>query len=125
MLEIVFLIVTTGGIAAYARGRGGNPWLWGTISVAGHLLIQFFGGFVLALLHRSSDPDANTVIFIASYAWVGVVAFGTRFLLGSGREKPSGMCSCSNCKYLNQRYAVICEACSQPFRRSEAAAPKL
>jgi hypothetical protein len=51
MLEIVFLLVTTGGIAAYARGRGGNPWLWGTISVAGHLLIQFFGGLALALLH--------------------------------------------------------------------------
>jgi len=125
MLEIVFLLVTTGGIAAYARGRGGNPWLWGTISVAVHLLIQFFGGLALALLHRSGDPDARTFIFVASYAWVGVVALCTRFLLGSGREKPSGMWSCSNCRYLKQRYAVICEACRQPFGRSESAARKL
>jgi hypothetical protein len=46
-------------------------------SVAGHLFIQFFGGLALALLHRSGDPDARTFIFVASYAWVGVVALCT------------------------------------------------
>jgi hypothetical protein len=43
------------------------------------------------------------------------MAFCTRFLLGIGRAKPSGMWSCPNCKYLNQHYAVVCEACSQPY----------
>jgi hypothetical protein len=35
MLTILFLIITTGGIAAYARARGGNPYLWGALSVVG------------------------------------------------------------------------------------------
>jgi len=38
VLQIFLLIVTTGGIAAYARGRGGNPWVWGTLSVVGLLI---------------------------------------------------------------------------------------
>jgi hypothetical protein len=54
-------------------------------------------------------------IVIASYVWVGVIAVCTRFLIGMSREKPGGMWSCPNCKYLNQHYAVVCEACQQPF----------
>lgn len=115
MLQIFLLIVTTGGIAAYARGRGGNPWLWGTLSVVGHLLIQFLGGFVLALLGLQTSENAILVVGIASWAWIGIIAFCARFLLGMNMEKPDGMWSCSNCKYLNQRYAVICEACKQPY----------
>ena len=114
MLEIVLLILTTGGIAAYARGRGGNPWLWGTISVVGHLLIQILGGFVLGLLRQTSG-DAQLVVVIVSWVWVGAIAFSARFLLGMKMEKPEGMWSCPNCKYLNQRYAVICEACRRPY----------
>ena len=115
MLQIFLLIVTTGGIAAYARGRGGNPWLWGTLSVVGHLLIQFLGGFTLGLLGRANDENALLALAILSWVWVGIIAFCARFLLGIGMQKPDGMWSCSNCKYLNQRYAVICEACRQPY----------
>jgi hypothetical protein len=115
MVEILFLILSTGGIAAFARGRGGNPWLWGTLSVAGHLLIQFLGGIIIGYYRIPADSDAQLILTVASYAWVGVVAFCTRFVLGSGREKPSGRWSCSNCRYLNQHYAVICEACQQPY----------
>lgn len=115
MLQIFLIFVTTGGIAAYARGRGGNPWLWGSLSVVGHLLIQFFGGFLIALLRQQSNENASLAVGIAAWLWVGVIAFCARFLLGMGLEKPDGMWSCKNCKYLNQRYAVICEACSQPY----------
>jgi hypothetical protein len=122
MLEIVFLIVTTGGIAAYARGRGGNPWLWGTISVAGHLLIQFL---VLALLQEEQRSRRQYGHFHrllrlgrCGRAWHSIFA-------GERPGKAVGHMQLFNCKYLNQHYAVICEACSQPFRRSEAAAPKL
>ena len=115
MLEIFFLIITTGGIAAYARGRGGNPWLWGSLSVVGHLLIQFLGGFVIGMLGLAKDETVQLMPFILSWVWVGVIAFCARFLLGMKSEKPDGMWSCPNCKYLNQRYAVICEACRQPY----------
>ncbi len=119
MAEILFLILSTGGIAAFARGRGGNPWLWGTLSVAGHLLIQFFSGILIGYYRVPADSDAQLIATVASYAWVGVVAFCTRFLLGSGREKSSGMWSCSNCRYLNQHYAVVCEACQQPYGKTK------
>ena len=115
MLQIFLLIVTTGGIAAYARGRGGNPWLWGSLSVVGHLAIQILGSFALGLVGRSRDDNAMLFLGIASWVWVGIIAFCARFLLGMKMEKPDGMWSCKNCKYLNQRYAVICEACREPY----------
>ncbi len=83
MFEIVLLILAAGGIGAYARGRGGNPIVWGSLGVG-----------------------------------LGIIAFCARFLLGRSLEKPSGMWSCANCKYLNQHYAVICEACKQPYTKS-------
>ena len=115
MFEIIALIVTTGGIAAYARGRGGNPWLWGSLSVVGHLLIQFVGGMILGALGYARNQDTIWILVVVSWVWIGVIALCTRFLLGIRREKPSGMWSCPNCKYLNQHYAVICEACQQPY----------
>ena len=115
MLQILVLFLTTGGIAAYARGRGGNPWLWGSLSVGGHLLIQFMGPFVPALLGQSIGENGLLAVVIASWVWIGAIAFCARFLLGRGMEKPDGMWSCKNCKYLNQRYAVICEACREPY----------
>jgi hypothetical protein len=115
LFEILFLFISTGGIAAYARARGGNPYLWGTISVAGFLLVQFLGGVVLGTLGLARDENAQLMVIVLSYAWVGAVALCTRFLIGRGGEKPSGMWSCPNCKYLNQHYAVVCEACKQPY----------
>jgi len=115
VLQIFLLLITTGGIAAYARGRGGNPWVWGSLSVVGHLAIQFLGPFVPALLGRPIDQNGLLLVVLASWAWIGVVAFCARFLIGMKMEKPDGMWSCKNCKYLNQRYAVICEACKEPY----------
>jgi hypothetical protein len=115
MLLIVFLIVSTGAISAYARSRGGKPYLWGTLSVAGCLLIQFGGGFILAALHIPLDADAPWIILGMSCGWVGLMALCTRFLIGMNRPRPSGMWSCPNCSFLNQHYAVVCEACSQPY----------
>jgi hypothetical protein len=77
MFEIVLLIVAAGGIAAYARGRGGNPFVWGSLGVGGYIAIEYLGPAIIASLGR-----------------------------------PLG---CKNCKYLNQQYAVMCEACKQPY----------
>ena len=115
MALIVFLILSTGAITAYARSRGGNPVLWTTLSVAGFLLIEFLGPLVLAVLNIPIDETASWILLGLSCGWVGLMAICTRFLVGMNRPRPSGMWSCPNCKYLNQHYAVVCEACSLPF----------
>jgi len=120
MLEIFLIIIVAGGIATYARARGGNPTLWGAIAIGGYALINYVLPVILAYLGRPVSPDSRIWFFGVAAAWVAVVAFCARFLLGSGREKPSGMWSCPNCKYLNQQFAVVCEACRQPYGRSPA-----
>jgi len=82
--------------------------------VVGHLLIQFVGGMILGAFGYARNQDAIWILVVVSWVWIGVIALCTRFLLGIRREKPSGMWPCPNCKYLNQHYAVICEACQQP-----------
>ena len=122
MFEIVLLVVAAGGIAAYARGRGGNPYVWGSVGVGGYIVIAYVGPIVLASLGHPLDPDSRLWFFVGAVAWIGIVAFCARFLLGRTREKPSGMWSCPNCKYLNQSYAVMCEACRQPYGKSAPSA---
>lgn len=118
MFEIVLLIVAAGGIGAYARGRGGNAIVWGTIGVGGYVLVAYLGPVIMASLGRPLDPDSRIWLIAVAAAWLGIVAFWARFLLRRTREKPSGMWSCPNCKYLNQQYAVLCEACQAPYGKS-------
>jgi len=117
MFEIILLIVVTGGMASFARAPGGKPWLWGTLTVVGYFLVPFLVTFFAAAF--GADPkgvkeNAQLWFCVSAVAWVAVLAFCARFLLGRGCTKPDGMWSCSNCKYLNQQYAVICEASRQP-----------
>jgi len=49
MFEIILLIVVTGGIASFARARGGKPWLWGTLTVAGYFLVPLLVVFFAAM----------------------------------------------------------------------------
>jgi len=125
MLEIALLIAATAGIAAFARGRGGQPWLWGTLTVVGYFAVPFLVSFFAVALgadRRTMQENAQLLFFIAAVSWVAVLAFCARFLLGRGYEKPNGMWSCANCKYLNKQYAVICEACRQPYGKSAPSA---
>lgn len=125
MLEIALLIAAAAGIAAFARGRGGKPWLWGTLTVVGYFVVPFLIRFLV--LKLSANPmnmreSGQLLFFISAVSWVAIVAFCARFLLGRGYEKPSGMWSCPNCKYLNKQYAVICEACQLPYGKSAPSA---
>jgi hypothetical protein len=118
MFEIILLLLATGGIAAFARGRGGKPWLWGTLTVVGYFLVPAAVAFFAAMF--GADPtsikeNAQFWFFASAITWVAVLAFCARFLLGRGYAKPGGMWSCKNCKYLNKHYAVICEACREPY----------
>ena len=125
MLEIALLIAATAGIAAFARGRGGKPWLWGTLTVVGYFLVPFLVSFFAAAFGANPlviKENGQLLFFISAVSWVAAVAFCARFLLGRGYEKPSGMWSCPNCKYLNKQYAVVCEACRQPYGKSAPSA---
>ncbi|HYA62715.1 MAG TPA: hypothetical protein VED66_05895 [Candidatus Sulfotelmatobacter sp.] len=118
MFEIILLIVATGGIASFARGRGGSPWLWGALTLLGYFAVPTLVMFFDALLGKHPKPtreDAQFLFFIASISWVAFLAFCARFLLGRKYAQPDGMWSCAHCRYLNQPYAVICEACRQPY----------
>ena len=118
MFEIILLIAATSGIASFARGRGGNPWVWGAMTVGGYFLVPFVAGFCASALGANPTylkENAQLLFFISAIAWVAVLAFCARFLLGRKYANPGGMWSCPNCKYLNQAYAVICEACRQPY----------
>jgi hypothetical protein len=119
MFEIVLLIAATAGIAGFARARGGKPWLWGTLTAVGYFLVPFLVSFFAAMFGagpKAVKEDAQFWFFASAIAWVALLAFCARFVLGRSYAKPDGMWSCSNCKYLNQQYAVICEACKQPYR---------
>jgi hypothetical protein len=118
MFEIVLLIVAASGIGAYARGRGGNPIVWSALGVGGYVVIAYLGPVIMASFARPMDPNDRVWLVVGGAAWLGIISFCARFLLGRSLEKPSGMWSCSNCKYLNQHYAVICEACRQPYAKA-------
>ncbi len=125
MFEIILLIAATAGIAGFARGRGGKPWLWGTLTVTGYFLVPFL--VTLIAVGFGADPkgvkeNAQLWFFVSAVAWVAILAFCARFLLGRWYTKPDGMWSCPNCKYLNKQYAVICEACQQPYGKPPSSA---
>jgi hypothetical protein len=118
MFEIILLVAATGGIISFARGRGGKPWLWGTLTVVGYFLVPFLVSLFAVLFGADAKEvkeNAQLWFYISAVSWVAILAFCARFLLGRGYTKPDGMWSCSNCKYLNQPYAVVCEACKQPY----------
>ncbi len=120
MFEIVLLIVATSGIAALARTRGGQPWLWGMLMVAGYVIVPGIVSFFAVVF--GADPNnikvnAQLWFYVSAITWVAVLFFCARFVLGRGYAQPGGMWSCPNCKYLNKEYAVICEACQRPYRQ--------
>jgi len=79
MFENVLLIAAAGGIAAYARGRGGNLIVWGTLGVGGYVVIAYLGPLIMASLGRPLDPDSRMWLIVVAAAWVGIVAFYARF----------------------------------------------
>ena len=127
MFEIILLIAATSGIAAIARGRGGNPWLWGALTAIGYFVVPFLVALFAALCGANAShlkEDAQLWFFVSAIAWVAVLAFCARFLLGRKYASPGGLWSCPNCKYLNQPYAVICEACRQPCEPKASSAQR-
>jgi len=112
------LAAATTAIVSFARGRGGNPWLWGASTVVGYFLAPFaarYRAVAVGMAPAVNSDDAQLLAFCSSILWVAILAFCSRFLLGRNLANAGGMWCCPNCKYLNQPYAVICDACRQQY----------
>ena len=110
MIELIGLLIVLGGIGTLARGRGASPVAAGSVALGGWLLFDV----VFRLFTR--NQDVNLALAAAAWAWIGVVALFLRFGVGRGHPQPDSKWSCSNCHYLNNASAVVCEACRQPWR---------
>lgn len=120
-LPLVAIIAATAAIAALARARGADPVFWAGVTLLGApvfsllilLLVEYFGEYPSLV-----NPETAFYSIVSLGAWFAVVALYVRFWVGHRRPNPHAMWSCPGCRYLNQPYAVICEACGQPFEKS-------
>src|ERR1051325_5175099 len=106
MFELILLAAAVAGIASLARGRGGNPLVWGSIAVA---------SFVIGTLAGRQFWAGTVAQVFLPWALVGLVALEVRFILGAGRPKPDSMWSCPDCSMVNESNYVVCQACRRPW----------
>lgn len=114
MIEIFLLIGAISAIALFARGRGGSPWVWGTVAVIGFVVLRI-GGAAFVASFQEVPFEIALLSTIASWIGVGLVFLYVRFVMGRGRPQPTGMWACTNCTYLNKAGMQFCEACKQPW----------
>ena len=120
MIEIFLVIIATGAIASLARGRGGKPVLWGAIAVVGYIVTELGTGLVIYALTQDKTP--SMVPLLAGWLWMGAVALFLRFGLGSHLAQPDTDWFCANCKTMNKKSAVMCEACKQTWESQQKTA---
>jgi hypothetical protein len=119
MIEIIVVIIATGAIASLARGRGGKPVLWGALAVVGYIVTELGTAVVIYALTKDKTP--SMVPLFAGWAWMGAVALFLRFGLGSHLAQPDTDWFCSNCKTMNKKSAVMCEACKETWESQQKA----
>ena len=110
MLEIIGLVIACTAIATLARGRGASPVVVVGAAAGGWAMIEIGGSFVFP------SGEYRMALMLLAWGWVALVTGFMRFIIGASRPKPDSKWSCSNCRYLNNASAVICEACAQPWR---------
>jgi len=110
MFEIFGLVIAVTAVGTLARGRGTNPIVAGTIAAAGWVLLRFLAPAFIP------PGDARLWLIPGAWAWVALVAGYVRFVVGAGRPKADSKWSCSNCHFLNNKSAIVCEACQQPWQ---------
>jgi hypothetical protein len=120
-LIIIAIVVGVAAISALAKARGANPKFWGGVSLLGAVafpsvvlfLVAYFGQYPSLF-----NVETPFWLFVSFISWFGLLAVCVRFVVGRRRPNPHARWSCPNCKYLNQHYALICEACGLPFQNS-------
>jgi len=115
--ELFLLFLAAGGITAIAKRRGGQEWLWGSIAFIGYVAVKI-GVIVAGLFSGPAYEEGGTNVFplLSAVAWVAATWLAARFWLGRSKEKPGQKWNCPSCNYLNMEDAVVCEACSTPYK---------
>lgn len=125
MIGIFMLIAAVSAVAALARGRGGKPWVWGTIGVLGYFVVSWGLTVMLQSIPslRQSQGGSNFALNVSvttlPWLWLALVAGYIRFFMGRGMPQPPGKWACENCFYTNSQSSVVCEACKEPWKLSE------
>ena len=129
MLIILLLLVPIVGlIARTARGRGLSPWLFGSLAVAGWLLLSVLETFALDQSARHEPGYGSSVanpgtrmaidlaVMSARWAWLGLVFVYVRFVHGRGHAGAQGRWTCPDCGWLNEVAFIKCESCHCEYR---------
>jgi hypothetical protein len=111
MFEILLLVIGTGAIASFARGRGASPKVWGTVAAAGYVLTELLAPLAM----RALGLTEQILPWLAALTWFAGIALYVRFGIGAGRPSPDSQWTCKECNYMNGRHAIICEACGKPW----------
>ena len=117
LFEFVLLFLAAGAITAIAKRRGGREWLWGGAAFIGYVAVKI-GVVLTGLFSGPAYEEGGFNIFqnMIAVAWVAATWLAARFGLGRGKEKPGQKWNCPSCNYLNMEDAVVCEACSAPYK---------
>jgi len=120
MFGLFLLIVAIGGVGVIARGRGASAPVWSAVAACGAALFGYVLGPLLidtAIVRENVLPNLAAVLpSAAMWAWIGLTAVFVRFGLGYGRPGPRGMWTCPECKSLNDKGALVCDACREPWK---------
>ena len=120
-LPLVAVIAATSAIAALAKARGAEPFFWAGVTLIGApffsllvlFLVEYLGGYPSIV-----NAESTFYLIVSAGVWFALVALFVRFWVGHRRPNPHAMWSCPNCRYLNQHYSLVCEACNQAFQKS-------
>ena len=121
MIGIILIILVIIGIGGLAKKRGSSPILWSIVAAVGAIILGFIVLPIISslLIEKGLVLPNLAAIFpsIGMWIWVGLVALYVRFRIGAKLSKPERMWTCPECKYLNQSYALFCDACQRPFEK--------
>ena len=107
LIHALLFAVALGAIEALARGRGGQPGIWGMLGV-----VAIATGFLVGRLTFGRNSLEQWAL---AWGLLAVVAIVVRFAVGARKAQPDGMWSCPNCHMVNEASYVVCQACEQPW----------
>ena len=130
MMQIFVLVLAIGWIARIARTRDVSPWLFGSVTVLGFLVIPVVVAALVAALfigQRGATSvrgvnglAAGLLIEGARWLWVGAIALYVSKVPGREKTQPAGRSSCRGCGWLNDAASLKCDACGNPYNEPRA-----
>ena len=122
MLELLILVAAVAAIAKTAGGRGLSPWLIGSLSVAGWIIVGVFAMLLVPTAWRYGNGAARMAsdlfLMSANWAFLGLVFVYVRFVHGRAHAHPHGRWKCPECGWLNEAAFFKCESCKREYREA-------